>query len=284
MLQKFLNLFAKSKNSIGDVAQYYDQWTDRYLEVGENLIEAYRTKNINELLNYYIQSMGLKDGMHLLDAGCGVCGPAIHFAKHLAVEIDALTISQVQIEIAQKLVAENKLTNQIKLKRGDYHNLSELYPANSFDGVFFLEALGHAQYPSKVILNTLPVLKEGGFLYIKDFFLRETDDKQGKRNIKKVKKNIDKSYAYNTLDLHEILTAARKAGYKIGYIKSPEFSDDIEMRVEFEKRNNIDIFKGVPPFIPNDWLEIKLLKDSSYNHNFHPLLHLKQTTCCFFCN
>jgi len=270
MFEKLKDKFFNLKNSVKDVERYYDTWTDRYLEAGDNLIEAFRTKDTTELLNYYMKAAGMKSGMRLLDAGCGVCGPSIYFANQLDVQIDAVTISKVQIDIARKLIEEAGVGHKITLQRGDYHFLNNLYPENTFDGVFFLESLGHAENPAKVIKNVFPVLKQGGFLYIKDFFLRETDNKAGKKNIETVRNNINRLYAYNTLELHGVLTAARKTGYKIIFIKSPEFVDDISERVRFEQVNDINIFGGLPEFIPNDWLELKFRKDENYNANFYP--------------
>jgi hypothetical protein len=116
------------------------------------------------------------------------------------------------------------------------------------------------------------VLKPGGFLYIKDFFVRETDDSDGHSRVARVTRNIDEFYAYNTLDLHELLSAARKVGFKIGVIKSPGFDIDVRVRTQFESRNGIDIFAPLPEFIPTDWLELSFIKDERYNVNFCPRL------------
>lgn len=258
--------------SAADVERYYDEWTHRYLEAGDHLIEACRPARTEDLLNYYIKSIGLRPGQHLLDAGCGVCGPAVFFATQLSVTIEALTISQVQVEIAQRLIAEAGVGERVSVRKGDYNRLKELYPPSSFDGVMFLEALGHAEHPERVIRNAWTVLKPGGFLYIKDFFARETDDPDGQSQVARVTRNIDEHYAYNTLDLHQLLRAARKIGFKIGVIKSPAFDIDIRVRALFESRNGIDIFAPLPEFIPTDWLELGFIKDEGYNVNFSPRL------------
>lgn len=273
MLNKLRQITGRSRNSVADVERYYDEWTHRYLEVGENVIEACRPAKTEDLLDYYIVSMGLSDGMHLLDAGCGVCGPAIHFAQRLAVTIESLTISQVQVEIARQLINEAGVGERLSLRKGDYHCLAALYPPASFDGVMFLEALGHAEHPETVLKQAWTVLKQGGFLYLKDFFARETDDPEGQSRIARVRNNIDADYAYNTLDLSQVLSAVRKLGFRIAVIKSPEFTDDLRIRALFESRHGINIFGPLPEFIPNDWLELKFIKDEGYNVNFYPRLN-----------
>ncbi len=259
---------ARTRVSAADVERYYDEWTQRYLEVGENLIEACRPARTEDLLSYYVTSIGLRPGQHLLDAGCGVCGPAVFFATHLPVTIEALTVSQVQVEVARQLIAEAGVADRVSVRKGNYDDLPSLYPPASFDGVMFLEALGHAERPDHVIRNVWTVLKPGGFLYIKDFFARETDDPDGRRKVSAVTTNIDQSYAYNTLDLHQVLRAARKVGFRIDVIKPPGFEIDIRVRAQFEERNGINIFGGFPEFNPTDWLELKFIKDERYNVNF----------------
>ena len=262
----------RARTAAADVERYYDEWTHRYLEVGENLIEACRPASTEELLRYYIKSIGLQPGQHLLDAGCGVCGPAAFFARHLPVTIDALTISQVQVDLARQVLADAGVSDRVSVRKGNYDDLPNLYSPATFDGVLFLEALGHAERPEHVIRNAWTVLKPGGFLYIKDFFARETDDPEGRRRVASVTRNIDDSYAYNTLDLHQVLRAARKVGFRIDAIKSPGFEIDIRIRAQFEERNGISIFGGLPEFVPTDWLELRFLKDEGYNANFSACL------------
>lgn len=258
----------RKRTSVADIERYYDDWTRRYLEVGDDLIEACRPARTEDLLSYYISSIGLRPGQHLLDAGCGVCGPAVFFARHLDVTIDALTLSQVQVDIARQIITDAGVGDRVSVRKGNFDRLPELYPLASFDGVMFLEALGHAEHPDRVLRDVWAMLKPGGFLYIKDFFARETDDPDGHEQIARVTQQIDAIYAYNTLDLHQVLRSARKTGFKIEFIKSPGFDIDIRVRESFERRNGIDIFAGLKEFTPTDWLELRLLKDEGYNVNF----------------
>jgi len=256
------------RTAAADVERYYDEWTHRYLEVGENLIEACRPASTQDLLHYYITSIGLRPGQHLLDAGCGVCGPAAFFAQQLPVTIEALTISQVQVDLARRVLADAGVGDRVSVRKGNYDDLPSLYPPETFDGVMFLESLGHAERPEHVIRNAWTVLKPGGFLYIKDFFARETDDPDARRKVASVTRNIDDNYAYNTLDLHRVLMSARKVGFRIDVIKSPGFDIDVRIRAQFEERNGISIFGGLPEFIPTDWLELRFIRDDGYNANF----------------
>ena len=65
-----------------DVAEYYNQWNERYRSIYGEVIQAFRPTDTHQLLQYTMQSMGLQDGMKLIDAGCGFAGPSVFFAEH----------------------------------------------------------------------------------------------------------------------------------------------------------------------------------------------------------
>lgn len=246
---------------VDEVEKYYEEWTARYLEVYGNVIQAYRPSATTGLLDYTLESMGLHDGLELLDAGCGVCGPAIHFAERLALQIDAITLSSVQYEIALAETKRKNLQSSIHVKKGDFHFLAENYPGKQFDGVYFLESLGHSDDPEIAIHSAWQVMKTGGFIFIKDFFLRETENPTLAAAFDKVKANINKNYAYNVPDLQQILSALRRKGFEIEFIRKPAFANDIHIRSLFETCFGIDLYEGKPELVPAEWLEIKCRKN-----------------------
>jgi len=248
------------KNQPQSVAKYYDDWTQRYLDTYGEIIQAYRPSNTDELLRYTIQSIGLQDGQRILDAGCGVCGPAVFFAKHLDLQIEAVTISPKQVEIGKTKIQEATVENKVQVRQGDYHELSNIYEGQEFDGILFLESLGHAANPQKVIQEAYKLTKRGGFIYIKDFFPKEEAHPVLAQQIGKVIDRINDAYTYNVLDLYETLSALRSVGFEIIYIKRPGYENDIYIRADFEKKNGIELYGGKAEFVPAEWLEIKCQK------------------------
>jgi cyclopropane fatty-acyl-phospholipid synthase-like methyltransferase len=106
-LKKNIALYKKKKsvipsNNSTETATFYDKNTDKFLNVYGEVIQAFRTKNVNDYLDYTIESAELKDGQSILDAGCGVGGPASYFASKLKCTIQGLTISNVQAENQKK--------------------------------------------------------------------------------------------------------------------------------------------------------------------------------------
>jgi ubiquinone/menaquinone biosynthesis C-methylase UbiE len=250
-------MFFKKRNT--KVADYYDQFTESYLETYGYAIQAFRPENTALLYKYLAKSIGLKDGLKVLDAGCGVAGPAVAFAKMFAIQIEGLTISKKQQTIAQKYISENNCNSQIEIKQGDFHHLSKYYN-EKFDVIMFLESLGHAQNAKKVINEAAKLLNKDGVIYIKDFFPFEIENKALKKQHDKVIKRINESYTYNVLDLQKTLSNLRSNNLEISFIRKFEFEDCIKARASFEEVNKIDLFEDQKEFRVAEWLEIKFKK------------------------
>lgn len=237
------------------VGQYYDEWLSRYAEVYGDTIQSYRTQHIEALHEYIIKSAGLKDGMKILDAGCGVGGPAIYFAQMLDIHIDAITVSEKQAQKAQEKIIEKGLQNKITVKAGDYHLLDKMYPENYFDAVIFLESYGHARHPEDLMKAASKVLKNGGYIYIKDYFKKDMPDDLIQKNLIKMGlKNMDNIYLYHTPDLYHTIYIMRKLNFELRWLRIPQLSDWDNNAViqQFHIKNNIAFYNG---------------KDALYNQN-----------------
>ncbi len=243
-----------------DIARYYDDWTERYLEVSEEIIQAYRPQSTEELLNYYLKTINIKDGDTVLDAGCGTGGPALFFASQVKATLCGLTISEKQVQIMKAKASETAFTGNIEVQLGDYHHLDKYYQKNTFDHVIFLESLGHSASFEQVLSSAKKVLKPGGKVFIKDFFICETDRPGKKKDIQKVIENINKNYIYNTLELNPLVSWFRTNDFHLDFLQSPKFENDPYIRAEFESRNNINLFEGLKEFMPADWYEMQWTK------------------------
>lgn len=239
------------------VNHYYNQFTDSYLDTYGEVIQAFRPKDTKELHEYVIKNAGLQEGQVILDAGCGVGGPACYFAQNINAIVEGVTISEKQVALAKGLADKKRLNALCSFTLGDFHNLSKIYPETKFNRILFLESLGHAENPSKVIEEATKVLKVGGSIYIKDFFPFEIEDEALRMKHNKVVQAINDSYCYNVLDLHETVSSARKNRLQIDFIQKFKFDDDITARSDFEAQNKVDLFGDVEEFRVAEWLELK---------------------------
>lgn len=122
------------------------------------------------------QRAGLSEARRALDAGCGAGGPAIDLARaNPALQIDAVTLSRVQAELAREHVAHAQLADRITVHLADYHALP--FAAATFDAVILFESACYSD-PPRLCQELARVLKFGGTFYCKDLFLRPGDHDQ----------------------------------------------------------------------------------------------------------
>lgn len=248
-----------------DVAEFYNAYNDKFLAVYGDVIQAFRTKEVAKLLDYQAEAMRLKPGMKVLDAGCGVCGPAIYFAEKYGVHVTAVTISKVQMAAAQQKIEEAGLQTQVEVILGDYHQLNMYAQKNSYDIVYFLESFGHSPNHSKAMDSAWSVLKPGGLLYIKDLFERRALIKEHQPKIKREIKKINKAYRYNIADLNSILDHLRQTGWILSALKTIDLNvndfENLTISNEFQELTGIGAIDNWADYIfPVDFFEILCVK------------------------
>lgn len=163
-------------------AAFYDQWTVPFVEAFGTTFQAGLLKGSEDGKQEHRSSAlrlaeraQLVDGEHVLDAGCGVGGPAIAIAEEYPrCTIDGVTICPHQVEIASELVLAAGLADRIAVRRGDYHRLNG--PANTYDLALFLESCGYSGQHELLFAETVRVVRPGGRIYVKDVFALNEND------------------------------------------------------------------------------------------------------------
>lgn len=252
-------------HSPSDVGDFYNTYNDKFLQVYGEVIQAFRTHDVEKLLDYQIEVMGLKKGMKVVDAGCGVCGPAIYFAKKAGVEVHAVTISQEQYEAAQRRIKEAGVEDKVFVYHGDYHDLRTVIGSDSFDVVYFLESFGHSPYHHKAIDSAWRVLKNGGLLYIKDLFRREPLLPEHTAKIEREIKKINEAYRYNIADLYDVLHHLRKQGWILSKFKTIDLPlgefENLTISNEFQELTGIALIESWDDYVfPVDFFEVFCIK------------------------
>ncbi len=223
--------------TISEVEAYYERETPMYLKTYGNIIQAARPTSDEEFLDYFIRSMNIEEGMKLLDAGCGVCGPSISFAQKKDINIDAITLNKTHLELAQENVSNVNLNSKINVRKGDFRYLDSIYSSNSYDIVFFLEVLGYSPELYPAIQGASNVLKQGGRLYIKDFFPVPLIKEEHLAKQLEITREIRQEYIYRLLDLVNLLTITRKVGLFVEFIRPFDVIEDFTKASMFENMN-----------------------------------------------
>ncbi len=255
----------KADHTAREVGDFYNKQTNNFLKVYGEVIQAFRTTDVTKLLDYQIETIGFEKGQRVLDAGCGVCGPARYFAKHADVHVEAITISEDQVEKARNYITEEGLEGKVNVTHGDYHQLEEYYESDSFDVVYFLESFGHATNHEQVINSAWGMLKPGGKLYIKDLFIKEAAVPSLADDIQREVKNINDAYHYNIADLYEVLKFIRKKGYILSNVKTIDLPledfENLTISNDFQDLTGINKIENLQEYVfPVDFFEITCVK------------------------
>ncbi len=255
----------EKKFHIESVRNFYNEQTGNFLKVYGEIIQAFRTKNPEILLDYEAKSMELKAGQIVLDAGCGVCAPAIYFAKNFGVTVEALTISEVQAELSKEKVKDSGTQESVNIRTGDYHEMQKIYSGDHFDVVCFLESFGHSPDPASAIQGAFQVLKPGGMMYIKDLFLREAAIPAHQIPMREEADRINAAYRYRIKDLYETIRFIRTCGFILANVRTidlplPEF-ENLTISNEFQELTGIGKIDNWKDYIfPVDFFEIRCIK------------------------
>ncbi len=247
------------------VGRFYDKYNDAFINVYGDVIQAFRTNNVSKLLEYQATIMNLRPGMKLLDAGCGICGPAIYFAKNCDVRIDAVTISSVQAVMGRKKIDEAGLSEKISVYEGDYHFLSKILSEESYDVIYFLESFGHSNNKQKVIESAWHMLKPGGLLYIKDLFVKEGILPSHTSVIEENVAKINKAYHYNVGYLNDVIADIRKKGFILSSLKTIDIPlqdfENLTISNDFQELTGIHRIDNLQAYLfPVDFFELLCIK------------------------
>jgi len=224
-----------------DVKKYYEHTTAAYLEGFGEIFQGSRPESTDDLLNYLIEAAMLKDGLKILDAGCGVCGPAIWFAEHRNLAIEALTISPLQVREARARVGLRGLSGRITVREGDFHQLGELYPPETFDRVLYLETICHARDYRQVLQEARRVLKPGGYLYIKDFYCQDFRSKPELRETQLADlQRLNSVYQLVLPDIASTIDVLSELGFRINYVREPRYDAIFGPWIKFEQKAGLE--------------------------------------------
>lgn len=261
------NLFSKKSKSYtsSDVGAFYDQYFEAFHKVYGEVIQAFRTNDLSKILNYQIEQIGMEEGFTILDAGCGVCGPALFFAKNTSTHIHAVTISKAQYEAGKQAIEKEQLGNKISIYQYDYHFLNKYFKKDFFDRIYFLESFGHSNNKEMLLKACWKVLKPGGEIYIKDLFIRKVANAGTQNKINKEIVKINNAYHYEVADLNLFLDLVRDIGYVISFVKTIDISledfENLAISNEWQELTGIATIASWDNYVfPIDFFEIKLYK------------------------
>ena len=161
------------------IREHYDVMSPYYQELwGEHIHHGYWIRGDEskeeaqvQLIERLAQAAGVRRGCKILDVGCGLGGSSIFLARRYGVEVTGITISPVQVEMASRTVAKEKVSAKFLLGDAEGLKLEEC-----FDVVWAVESLSHLQHLPEFFAAAAALVNQGGVVAITDWFRRENLD------------------------------------------------------------------------------------------------------------
>ncbi len=163
-----------------DIADYYNQTLNHYrrwwkLDKVMSVHYGYwdhSTRNFQEALlrlnDIMADMVQMETGFKVLDAGCGVGGSLFYLAEEYGINGFGITLSEKQLEFAEKLKSKSNFADSIGFKLEDYCSTS--FPDNTFDVVWCIESITSTAEKEKFAREAYRLLKKHGKLIIADYY------------------------------------------------------------------------------------------------------------------
>lgn len=131
----------------------------------------------------------------VLDAGCGVGGPAIYLARHFGCTVHGITLSQKQVDSCRRNASTSGTAHLTTFDQRNY--LQTGFPDASFDVVWAIESVCYAPEKRDFLQEAYRLLRPGGRLVLADFFTVPLHDSSPEANL------MDKWTATWAIDRYE---------------------------------------------------------------------------------
>ena len=118
-----------------------------------------------QLIEHLAQVAGIASGLRILDVGCGFGATSIYLAKNYNAEATGITISPIQVEMANRAAAAQKASATFLLMDAQAMRFDR-----PFDVIWSVESISHYQDREKFFASAANLLKPGGTFAIVDWF------------------------------------------------------------------------------------------------------------------
>jgi tocopherol O-methyltransferase len=139
-----------------------------------------------QLVEHLATIADIRLGLKILDVGCGIGGSSIYLAKHYQAAATGISISPIQVDMANQAVATGGVNAKFLLMDAEAMKFEEL-----FDVVWSVESVSHYQDIGKFFAAAAKLLQPNGTLALIDWFKKENlNQAEYKKDILPIEKGM----------------------------------------------------------------------------------------------
>ncbi|HYL62071.1 MAG TPA: class I SAM-dependent methyltransferase [Candidatus Methylomirabilis sp.] len=158
------------------IRDHYDRVSPYYISLwGQHLHHGYWIRGDEtkeeaqvQMVEHLARAAGVPRQCKLLDIGCGFGGSSLHLAKKYGVQATGITISPVQVEMANAAAKKAGAKAEFLLMDAEAMKFKD-----PFDVLWSIESISHYQDHDRFFASAARLLKAGGTLAITDWFKKE---------------------------------------------------------------------------------------------------------------
>ena len=164
--------------------RFYLQWNPDHIHMGlfepgecphrnENLRDsAGLARALVSMIDVIVAPAGIEEHYHVVDAGCGVGGTAIHLAKTWGCTVTGINLSRLQLEIADKRALNADLDDRVSYRYADCSRSLPFADA-SVDVVVNIESARHYSDRGRFLREVHRILRPEGKIVASDWMARD---------------------------------------------------------------------------------------------------------------
>ena len=203
------------------VNNYYDLFSD-FMQYGwgESLHFAPLTpeetleESIVRHQRLMIEKLELREGMRIVDVGCGVGGPMRRIARESGARVVCVNNNEQQLETARRRNIEAGLDHLAEYIKCSFMDMGVI-EANSLDGALAIESTCHAPDKEHAFAEIFRVLKPGALFWGQEMCMTDRFD-PGSSNHLAIKDQLMQGVALNDIaTFAEVNRALEAAGFQI---------------------------------------------------------------------
>lgn len=163
------------------------------------------------------EEVGLKEGMHCIDVGCGVGGPMRVIAKHSGAKMMGITINEYQVQRAKQHNEKLGLEGQCEVVQGSF--LEMPFEKNSFDAGVCIESACHSPRQYDIYKNVYDVLKPGALFASYEWLTTDLYDPNNKEHVDTIADINEGNALPGIRTLDDVKKAAKNVGFELVHFK-----------------------------------------------------------------